>query len=91
MFFILRNKTKEKITFGIRILITIVILGMVITHLYGIYNGYVFTSQRLLREDKPSGNPMRVEQTQTAGDKEMKTDNLLDEFVVKLKDFYKKD
>ena len=87
MFFVLSNRNKDKISFGFRVAITVVILGMVLSHLYGIYNGYVFTSQGLLREDKPSGNPMRVEQIE----KEQTTINPLDGIVVKLKDFYTKE
>ncbi len=88
MFVILRNRTKEKLTLGFRILVTLVVLGMVLTHLYTIYNGYIFTSQGLLREDRPSGNPMRVEGPQANGDQQKNTGTPFDKFVVKLKDFY---
>lgn len=91
MFFVMRERTKERLHFGFRIIVTIIILGMVITHLFGIYNGYIFTSQGLLREDKPSGNPMRVEHSESVAKEKGEKENIFDSFVVKLKDFYKKD
>lgn len=38
---------------------------------------------RWLQEEHPSGNPMRVEQSQGT-----KFENMLDQFVIKVQDFY---
>ncbi len=90
MFIIVRNRTKLKLVLGFRILVTLIILGLVVTHLYNIYQGPVVTKEGWLRDDRPSGNPMRVEKTEKKAVNSQQG-NILDEFVVKLQDFYRMD
>ncbi|MFZ5641814.1 MAG: hypothetical protein ACOY4Q_14150 [Bacillota bacterium] len=90
MFIIVRSATKRKVTLGFRILVTLVILGLVVSHLYNIYHNSALSQEGWLRDDRPSGNPMRVEKSEQKVDKTQKG-NILDEFVVKMQDFYLKD
>jgi hypothetical protein len=90
MFIIVRAATKRKVTLGFRIMVTLVILGLVISHLYNIYHNAALSQEGWLRDDRPSGNPLRVEKTEQKADK-MPKGNILDEFVVKMQDFYRKD
>lgn len=73
-----------------RIMVTLIILGLVVMHLYNIYNHSDISLEGWLREDRPSGNPMRVEKNENKADTKQKG-NMLDEFVVKMQDFYRKD
>jgi hypothetical protein len=90
MFIIVRAGTKRKMALGFRIMVTLVVLGLVMTHLYNIYSHAAITQEGWLREDKPSGNPMRVEKNEQMTDKQQEG-KLLDEFVVKMQEFYRKD
>lgn len=75
---------------GFRILVTLVILGLVVTHLYNIYHHTALSQEGWLKEDRPSGNPMRVEKTEQKAGK-LQKGNVMDEFVVKMQDFYRRD
>lgn len=88
MLVIVRPQTKKKLTLGFRILVTLFVLTLVLGHLYNMYHDNNVIREGWLRDDKPSGNPMRVE-----NDPQIKNNNtnVLDQFVVKLKDFYHKD
>ena len=90
MFLIVRSGTKRKFIFGLKILVTLIVLGLVFTHIYNMYQGPVAAKAGWLKEDRPHGNPMRVEKTEQ---QEVKSDkeHFMDEFVVKLQDFYRKD
>jgi len=90
MFIIVRNRTKQRFMLGFKILVTLIILGLVCTHLYNIYYGPAPTREGWLKDDRPSGNPMRVEKSELKVDKS-KQENILDGFVVKLQDFYRRD
>lgn len=90
MFIIIGSAIKRKIALTFRILVTLIILGLVVTHLYNIYHHSAMSQEGWLREDRPSGNPMRVEKTEQKVEKKQKG-NVLDEFVVKMQDFYRKD
>jgi len=89
MLVIIRNRTKKRITLGLRILITLFILSLVFSHLYNMYNGNNIVREGWLREDRPSGNPMRVENTEKTVEKN--GPDVLDQFVIKVRDFYQKD
>jgi len=86
---IFRPRTKRRLTLGFRLLVTVFIFSLVVSHLYDMYSGHNTIREGWLREDKPSGNPMRVENQKQAA--EEKDPSVLDEFVVKLRDFYRKD
>lgn len=89
MIVIVRPQTKKRITLGFRILVTVFILTLVLGHLYNMYQGNNVIREGWLRDDRPSGNPMRVHNDPQT----LKNDNptVLDQFVVKLRDFYQKD
>lgn len=89
MLVIFRNRTKRRLVLGLRILVTLFILSLVFAHLYNIYNGNNLIREGWLRDDKPSGNPIRVENTGLAD--EQKDQGVLDQFVVRLRDFYQRD
>lgn len=113
MFVIIRSATKRKMVLGLRIMVTLVVLGLVVSHLYNIYYHSTLSQAGWLKEDKPSGNPMKVLGTEEKNGKQVfpngnsgnpmrveKTEqkagmpqkgNVLDEFVVKLQDFYRGD
>jgi len=92
MLVIIRNSTRKRLRFGLQLLIALFILSLIISHLYNMYNGSNMIREGWLRDDRPSGNPMRVDNIEGTG-KEVKKDNptILDEFVVKLRDFYQRD
>lgn len=89
MLVIVRPRTKKRITLGFRILVTVFVLTLVIGHLYNMYHDNNVIREGWLRDDKPSGNPMRVHNEP----KVLKDNNpgVLDQFVIKLRDFYLKD
>ncbi|PKM80113.1 MAG: hypothetical protein CVU89_15250 [Firmicutes bacterium HGW-Firmicutes-14] len=89
MLVILRDRTRKRITLGIRVLATLFIASLVISHLINMYNGKDPIREGWLREDRPSGNPMRVEISEQTVKKE--DPSILDRFVVKLRDFYRID
>lgn len=70
----------------LRILILLALLALILPKVYGIMEGQNILSG--LEDRKPSGNPMRVDNQAAQEDKE--DDGLLQNFVVKLRDFYKK-
>lgn len=86
MLLIIRPRTKRRLTLGGRILITALILSLVVGHLYYTFHGKNMIREGWLRNDRPSGNPMRVENVQ----KQQVNNNpgTLNQFVVKLRDFY---
>ncbi len=89
MLLIVRPQTKKNLTLGLRIFVTLFVLTLVLGHLYNMYHDNNVIREGWLRDDKPSGNPMRVENDPQI----IKNNNIhvLDQFVVKLKDFYHKD
>ncbi len=89
MLVIMRNRTKKKFIAGFRILVTVFILALVFSHLYNMYHGTNVIREGWLREDRPSGHPIRVENTEKAVEKS--NPNVLDQFVVKIRDLYQKD
>ncbi len=89
MLVIVRQRTKKRLTLGVRLLITLLIFSLIFSHLYNMYHGKNVVREGWLRDDRPSGNPMRVENTKETGKKS--DPNVLDRFVVKLRDFYQKD
>lgn len=89
MLVILRNRTKKRITLGFRILVTLFIISLVVSHLYNMYHGTDVIREGWLRDDRPSGNPLRVENIKKSDNKG--NPGVLDQFVVKLRDFYQKD
>lgn len=89
MLLIVRNRTKRRFSFGFRVFVTVLVLALTVSHLYSMYNGKNIIKEGWLRDDRPSGNPLRVENTKQTVKKG--SSNVLDQFVVKLKDFYQKD
>ncbi len=89
MLVVLRPRTKKRLTVGFRILVTLFVLALVIGHLYNMYHDNELIREGWLREDKPSGNPMRVENQ--ARESQENSPSVLDQFVVKVRDFYHKD
>ena len=88
MLIILRTKTKRLINLGFKIVITVFVVSIIISHLVNSYQGNNVIREGWLREDKPSGNSMRVEKNQES--LQDSNSNMLDEFVVQLKGFYRK-
>ncbi|MHB8171958.1 MAG: hypothetical protein ACYDG6_10535 [Thermincolia bacterium] len=86
MFVIVISKIKERLFLILRILILLALLALILPKVYGIMEGQNILSG--LEDRKPSGNPMRVDNQAAQEDKE--DDGLLQNFVVKLRDFYKK-
>lgn len=89
MLVIVRPRTKKRLSLGGRVLITVLILSMVFGHLYNTLHGKNMIKEGWLRNDRPSGNPMRVENVQNK--KENRNPGVLNQFVVKLRDFYHQD
>lgn len=88
MLIILRTRTKRLITLGFKLIITLFVVSIIVSHLVNSYQGKDVIREGWLREDKPSGNSMRVEKNH--GYVENGNSNLMDEFVVQLKGFYRK-
>lgn len=86
---VLRPRTKRKIIAGFRVLVTLFVLALVVGHLYNMYHGNELIREGWLRDDKPSGNPMRVENQ--ARETQENSPTVLDQFVVKVRDFYHRD
>lgn len=86
MLFILRRKTKRKLTLSLKVLVALFVISLVCSHLYNMHAGKNVIREGWLRDDKPSGNPLRVENAAKAAQK--KNPDILDQFVVKLKDLY---
>ncbi len=80
------SKIKERLFLILRILILLALLALILPKVYGIMEKQDILSG--LEDRKPSGNPMRVEKQSSAEEKE--DEGLLQNFVVKLRDFYKK-
>lgn len=89
MFVIVRNRTKRRLTIGCRILVALFIVSLIVSHIYNMYSGTNVIREGWLREDSPSGHPLRVENIKESAHKD--NPGLLDQFVIKLRDFYQKD
>ena len=89
MLVIVRNRTKRRLTIGFRILVTLFIVSLIVSHIYNMYSGTNVIREGWLREDRPSGHPLRVENIKESAQKD--NPGLLDQFVIKLRDFYQKD
>lgn len=89
MLIILRQATKRKISKGFRMIVTMVVISMIVGHLYNMYHGNNFIRQGWIRDDRPSGNPMRVQNDKNTLKKD--NQNALDQFVVDLRGFYRRD
>lgn len=74
---------------GLKVLVAIFIISLVCSHMYNMYIGKNVIREGWLRDDKPSGNPLRVENGYGTATK--KNPDLLDQFVVKVRDLYQKD
>jgi hypothetical protein len=86
---IVRRKTKRRLTLGLKVLVAIFVISLVCSHVYNMYSGKNVIREGWLRDDKPSGNPLRVQNGYGAVEK--KNPDILDQFVVKLRDLYQKD
>lgn len=82
-------RAKRIINLGLKIIVTIFVVSLIIGHLFNIYQSASTVRGGWLREDKPSGNSMRVENMQKPVQEE--DSNILDRFVIQLKGFYQKD
>ncbi len=89
MLFILRARTRKRIALGFKFLVTLFVVSLVFSHLYNMYLGHDIVREGWLRDDRPSGNPMRVENIKQNGKEN--TPGALDLFEAKLRDFYQKD
>jgi len=110
--FIIRKKTKRRATLSLKLLVAIFLISLICSHVYNMYNGKDVIREGWLRDDKPSGNPLRVENGYKAADKNNRDDkpsgnpmrvenqarenqennpNVLDRFVVIVRDYYQKD
>jgi len=87
VFVLVISKVRERLYLILRILILLALLALILPKIYGIMEGQSFLSG--LEDRKPSGNPMRVE-NQAATTEKKEDEGLLQDFVVKLRDFYKK-
>jgi len=87
--FIIRKKTKRRATLSLKLLVAIFLISLICSHVYNMYNGKDVIREGWLRDDKPSGNPLRVENGYKAADKN--NPDILDQFVVKLRDLYQQD
>lgn len=88
MLVIVRRKTKRRLTLGLKFLVAVFIISLICSHMYNMYNGKNVIREGWLRDDKPSGNPLRVENGYGAAAE--KNPDLLDQFVVKVRDLYQK-
>ncbi|WP_418792404.1 hypothetical protein [Phosphitispora sp. TUW77] len=86
---ILTPRIKRKLAVGFRVMVTLFVLVLMIGHLYNMYHDNELFKQGWLRDDKPSGNPMRVEeQTRETAENPQ---SVLNQFVGKVRDFYHRD
>jgi len=81
MIIIINNWKKKILQIGV-VIIIIAVFVYSLPMLTGLLNNQVPVGGRWLQEEHPSGNPMRVEQRGT------KFDKMLDQFVIKIQDFY---
>jgi len=86
---IVRRKTKRRLTLSLKVIVAVFVISLVCSHLYNMYAGKDVIREGWLRDDRPSGNPLRVENGYKAAEK--KNPDILDQFVVKLRDLYQKD
>lgn len=89
MLVIVRRKTKRRLTLSLKVLVALFVISLVFSHLYNMYAGKDVIREGWLRDDRPSGNPLRVENQYKAA--ENKNPDILDQFVVKLRDLYQRD
>ena len=89
MLVVIRPQTRRRITRGFRVLVTVFVMVLVLGHLYNMYHGSRSVMEGWLKEDRPSGNPMRVENQ--ARENQENNPNVLDRFVVIVRDYYQKD
>lgn len=87
MLVIVRPRTKKRLMVLVKVMVTVFIFALVIGHFYNITHGKNMIREGWLRDDKPSGNPMRVENVPNHSLDDKKS-GPLSEFVVKLRDFY---
>lgn len=82
MIIIVNNWKKKLVRLGVAVVI-IAVFVFTIPLLTGLLHNQVPVGG-WFQEEHPSGNPMRVEQR----NQENKFDNMLDQFVIKVQDFY---
>lgn len=88
MLVIVRPRTKKIIRACFQIFVAVFVLALVVSHLFNMYTGKDVIREGWLRDDRPSGNPMRVENVEKSVNKS--SPDVLDRFVVKIRDFYHK-
>ncbi|MGI5921348.1 MAG: hypothetical protein ACOX6I_06400 [Syntrophomonadaceae bacterium] len=77
-------KWKKKLVGLVTAMIIVVAFAAVIPLLSGILYNKIPVFSGWFRDERPSGNPMRVERTQEG----TRFDKAIDQFVIKLQDFY---
>jgi hypothetical protein len=81
---IIIEKWKKKLIGLVTAMVLIIAFAIAIPMLSGILYEKVPVFSGWFQEEHPSGNPMRVENTQDG----TRFDNAVDQFVIKLQDFY---
>lgn len=83
MIIIIDHWKKKLLRLGVALVIIAVFI-CTLPLLTGLLHKQVPVGGRWFQEEHPSGNPMRVEQRQQGN----KFDHMLDQFVIKVQDFY---
>ncbi len=87
IYMVLTNQRRQKLLFVLRVLLVIILLSLLLPKAVQLFSG-----QELLgsfnKEEKPSGNPMRVEHQEES---KVVEPGLLDGLVQELHKYYRKD
>lgn len=81
---IIIEKWKKKLVGMITALVLITVFALAIPMITGILHERIPVFNGWFREEHPTGNPMRVENKEKA----TRFDRVVDQFVIKLQDFY---
>jgi hypothetical protein len=94
MLVLLSKKSVKKFIFWLKVVSLALLITFAAVELYKLYHQYDFKNKTWLREDKPSGNPLKVQNRHFDFPREAvpslsKESNFLEEFKVKMERYYR--
>lgn len=84
MIFVTITNIKRKLVFGLKILLFLLLIGLILPQFGVLFQSSSHTGKPL-EQDPNLGQPLRVEKQQS----QLEKDNILDKFVIKLREFYR--
>lgn len=96
MLILLSKKNVKRLVFALKVIALVLLLSLSISELYKLYHRYDFNNKSWLKDDNPSGNPLKVytnQEESVAKDEPIiyinNKKSLLDEFRLKLERYYR--